>query len=40
MTAVDPKKRMTIEEIKRSDWYNGKTYSPRELKALMKSCYE
>jgi len=40
MTAVDPKKRMTIEEIKRSDWYNGNTYSPRELKALMKRCYE
>mmetsp|Transcript_137108 Transcript_137108/g.194003 ORF Transcript_137108/g.194003 Transcript_137108/m.194003 type:complete len:194 (-) Transcript_137108:22-603(-) len=36
MTCQDKKKRMTIEEIKKSDWYNGPTYTDDELARLMK----
>jgi len=35
MTKYKPYERATIEEIKESKCYNGKIYTPEELKDLM-----
>jgi len=31
MLAQDAEKRMTIDEVKRSKWFNGKTFSKEEV---------
>lgn len=36
MAQLDLQKRATIADIKRSEWYNGKTYSDDEFKTIMK----
>jgi len=36
MTQIDPKKRYTIQDIKKSEWYNGTVYTSSELKELME----
>jgi len=36
MTRPKPEERITIEEIKKSEWYNGPYYSPEELKARVE----
>ncbi len=35
MCNIDPKKRYTFQDIKKSEWYNGETYTQSELKELM-----
>jgi len=37
MTRKDPKKRATIEEIKRNDWFKGPIYSNQELQTILSS---
>jgi len=37
MLDFDPKKRPTIQEIKKSKWYNGRIYSQEELSRIMSS---
>jgi serine/threonine protein kinase len=36
MVKYNPDERITIKEIKKSKWYNGKVYSPNELQKKMK----
>lgn len=36
MMRRNPERRMTIEEIKGSKWYNGPVYTGEELEKLMK----
>ncbi len=37
MANVDVKKRWTIQDVKKSLWYNEKIYTQKELSALMKT---
>mmetsp|Transcript_40976 Transcript_40976/g.36320 ORF Transcript_40976/g.36320 Transcript_40976/m.36320 type:complete len:274 (+) Transcript_40976:289-1110(+) len=37
MTLKDPKKRITIPEIKKSKWYRGPVYNQKELTRIMSS---
>lgn len=37
MVCEDPKKRLTIKEIKKSNWYNGPTFSQEQLMVEMKA---
>jgi len=37
MLASDPSNRITVEEIKKSKWYNGPVYESERLKVVMKS---
>jgi len=39
MIAYNPNQRISIEEIKKSKWYNGPTYSSQELVFLMSQWY-
>mmetsp|Transcript_125953 Transcript_125953/g.177707 ORF Transcript_125953/g.177707 Transcript_125953/m.177707 type:complete len:129 (+) Transcript_125953:750-1136(+) len=36
LVRADPSKRASIQDIKKSAWYNGETLSNQELKAYMK----
>jgi len=36
MTYIEAKKRLTIEEVKKSAWYKGPIYSPEELSSIMR----
>lgn len=36
MTAKDPSKRPSIEEIRNSKWFKGPTYSYEQLRDIMK----
>ena len=40
MLKEDPLQRFTIEDIKRSNWYNGPTLTPQELKVEMEKIME
>lgn len=33
---MDPSERFTIDEIKKSEWYNQPIYTPKELEVVMK----
>lgn len=35
MTCIDPEKRMTIEDIRESKWFNGPIYDQNELKIVV-----
>lgn len=37
MTAENPEKRATTDQIKRSKWYRGATYSDEELQNLVNN---
>lgn len=39
MSKVNPKERLSIDEIKQSRWYNGPVYAPEELAMLMDEVY-
>lgn len=39
MTALKPENRITIEEVKNSEWFKGKTYSNRQLSDAMLKYY-
>ena len=36
MVCEDPEKRITVKEIKKSKWYKGSVYSPKELKVYVE----
>jgi len=38
MTKEDPRKRLTIEKIKQSNWYNGPVYDSQEIKEKFGRC--
>jgi len=35
MVAKDPKDRISIEDLKRMEWYKGPVYSKREVQKLL-----
>jgi serine/threonine protein kinase len=39
MTECNPRKRMSIEEVKKSSWYNGPTYDKKELFEVMSKVW-
>lgn len=40
MLKEDPKQRASLEDVKKSEWFNKRVHSDAELTNIMSKCYQ